>query len=1018
MKLTKFAIERPVTTTMLFIALAFFGIMAYMNVGVNMMPKVNSPSIMVTTVLPGATPEELEKNVTEKIEKEVSGLSNLKRLISYSMENVSTVQAEFRSSKNENEAMNEVKEKVELAMAEMPQSIERPLIQKTNIADAPVLSIVMSGNRSGKELYDLADNKLRNLFTRINGVTKVNIIGGEKREIKILADMRRAAELGLDLTQAGEAIRAANTKLPGGTYDYDGMNFSIETGQEVSSPQAINQLMIPHQGYPLSVREFAVVSDSIKRPTNKSTFHDLKNDKYYSSVVTLNILKEPNANEVKLARAIKEKLPEFEKELPEGVTLSIPFDNSAYTESAVDDALVNVILGIILTGAILYLFIGDHRTVIIVSISIPISLIASFIVLKQLNATLNMMTLMSFAVSIGALISNSIVVIENIVRLKKGGIPIKQAAIEGTSEVTMAVIASTGTNLVVFLPMAMMSSMIGVYFVEYALTISVATVFSLLVSFTLTPMLASVLLKKDLKATKFNQFLDRFFDRLSERYGRSLEKLLAKNRRGVILFVSMMGVFIASFGLLNFIDFNFMPKEDMNRVFVEVDLPAGSSLETSGEYAKKLEKLIMQHPEVTAIQTVIGEKGIMPKGPNLLKIITHLSPAAERERSNVQLAEILKTQLDSIPAVKALVSANGIEGGLPISFLLQSENVEDLKATSAKVEAALLDMEGVSGYEANSRNGNRLVRVIPRQEIVSKLNLSVFDVATAINSAITGIKVGVYKENGKEYDIRISYNEQDISDIARIKNIPVLVDGEHYTVERLADISYDISQAQIYHVNKLPTVEFGIMPKDNVSDMEMQGKVTQLMDNLQAPKSVTVKWAGMADDMDESLQELSFTLILSIILLYMLMASLLENFWHPFLLLTTLPMAMIGVLALVFLSGSSMNMLSLIAIITLLGLAVNDSILIYDYNRQLLDRGESLHQATIQSAKTKLKTVIMTSVAIAIGTLPNALEFGGGAGAAFRTPMALVTIGGIVTSTILTLYVVPSLFYMVKKRKQ
>ena len=1017
MKITKFAIDRPVTTTMIVIALAFFGVMAYLNVGVNMMPKVNSPSIMVTTVLPGATPEELEKSVTEKIEKEVSGLSNLKRVISYSMENVSTVQAEFRSSKNENEAMNEVKEKVELAMAEMPQSIERPLIQKTNISDAPVLTIVMSGNKSGKELYDLADNKLKNLFTRINGVTKVNIIGGEKREIKILADMRRAAELGLDLTQAGEAIRAANTKLPGGTYDYEGMNFSVETGQEVSSPQAISELMISHKGYPLSVREFAGVCDSIERPTNKSTFHDLQNDRYYSNVVTLNILKEPNANEVKLARAIKEKLPEFEKELPEGVTLSIPFDNSAYTESAVDDALLNVILGIILTGAILYLFIGDYRTVIIVSISIPISLIASFIVLKQFNATLNMMTLMSFAVSIGALISNSIVVIENIIRLKNEGMPIKQAAIEGASEVTMAVIASTGTNLVVFLPMAMMSSMIGVYFVEYALTISVATVFSLLVSFTLTPMLASILLKKDLKATKFNHFLDRFFNRLSERYGRSLEKLLAKNRRGVLLFVSMMVVFVASFGLLKFIDFNFMPKEDMNRVYVEVELPAGSSLEASGEYAQKLEKIIMRYPEVKALQTVIGEKGIMPKGPNLLKIVAHLYPAAERNRNNIQLSEILKVQLDSIPSVKALVSANGIEGGLPISFMLQSENVEDLKATSARVEAALQDMDGISGYEANNRNGNRLISIIPRQEIVSRLNLSVFDVATAINSGINGVKVGVYKESGKEYDIRISYNEQDISDIARIKNIPVLVNGEHYTVERLADITYGISQAQIYHVNKLPTVEFGIMPKDNVSDMEMQGKITQLMDELQAPKSVTVKWAGMAEDMDESLTELAFTLILSIVLLYMLMASLLENFWHPFLLLTTLPMAMIGVLVLVFLSGTSLNMLSLIAIITLLGLAVNDSILVYDYNRQLLSRGLSLHQATVQSAKTKLKTVIMTSVAIAIGTLPNALEFGGGAGAAFRTPMALVTIGGIITSTILTLYVVPSLFYIVKKRK-
>ncbi|MCC8170483.1 MAG: efflux RND transporter permease subunit [Parabacteroides sp.] len=1017
MKITKFAIERPVTTTMLFVALAFFGAMAYRNVGVNMMPKVNSPSVTVTTVLPGATPEELEKNVTEKIEKEVSGLSNLKRVISYSMENVSTVQAEFRSSKNENEAMNEVKEKVELAMAEMPQSIERPLIQKTNIADVPVLTIVMSGNRSGKELYDLADQKLKNLFTRINGVTKVDIIGGEKREIKILVDMRRAAELGLDLTSAGEAIRAANTKLPGGTYDYQGMNFSIETGEEVSSPQAIGELMISHKGYPLSVREFAVVSDSIERPANRSTFHDVKNDRYYDNVVTLHIRKEPNANEVKLARAIKEKLPEFEKELPEGVTLSIPFDNSAYTESAVDDALLNVILGIILTGAILFLFIGDYRTVIIVSISIPISLIASFIVLKQLNATLNMMTLMSFAVSIGALISNSIVVIENIIRLKNEGMPIRQAAIEGTSEVTMAVIASTGTNLVVFLPMAMMTSLVGVYFVEYALTISVATVFSLLVSFTLTPMLASVLLKKELKVTKFNRFLDRFFENLSERYGRSLEKLLAKNRRGVLLFAGMTGIFIASFGLLKFIDFNFMPKEDMNCVFIEVDLPAGSSLETSGEYAWKLEKIIMQYPEVKAIQTVIGEKGIMPKGTNLLKIIAHLIPFYERERSNIQIAESLKTQLDSIPSVKALVSANGIEGGLPIAFLLQSENREDLKATSARVEAALLEMEGISGFEANNRNGNRLIRVIPRQEIVARLNLTVFDVATAINSAINGVKVGVYKENGKEYDIRISHNEGDISDISRIKNIPVLVNGQYYTVERLADISYGISQAQIYHVDKLPAVEFSIMPKDHVSDMEMQDKINRLMAGLHAPKSVTVKWAGMAEDMDESMRDLSFTLLLSIILLYMLIASLLENFWHPFLLLTTLPMAIIGVLVLTFLSGTPMNIMSLIAIITLLGLAVNNSILIYDYNRQLLARGNSLHQATIQSAKTKLKTVIMTSVAIAIGTLPNALEFGDGAGATYRTPMALVTIGGIITSTILTLYVVPSLFYMVKKRK-
>lgn len=1018
MKITKFAIDRPVTTTMLFVALTFFGILAYRSVGVNIMPKVNSPTVTVTTVLPGASPEELEKNVTEKIEKEISGLGNLKRVISYSMENVSTVQAEFRSSKNENEAVNEIKEKVEVAMAEMPQSIERPVIQKSNISDVPVLTIVMTGNKSGNELYDLADKKLKNMFTRINGVTKIDIVGGEKREIKVLADMRRAAELGLDLTQAGRAIQAANTKLPGGTYDNDGMNFSIETGREAGSPEEIERLMIPHRSYPLSVREFAVVSDSVKRPVNKSTFQDLQNEIYYDNVVTMMIRKEPNANGVKVARAIKEKLPQFEQELPEGVRLSVPFDESEFTESSVDDAILNVILGILLTGLILFLFIGDYRTVIIVSISIPISLIASFIVLKQLNATLNMMTLMSFAVSIGALISNSIVVIENIIRLKNKGMPIKQAAIEGTSEVTMAVIASTGTNLVVFLPMAMMTSMIGAYFVEYALTISVATVFSLLVSFTLTPMLASVLLKKDLKGNKFTHTLDRFFERLSDRYGRSLEKLIARKRRGVTLFVGMMLVFIASFGLLKFIDFDFMPKEDMKVVFVEVELPAGSSLETSGKHAKRIDQIVMQHPEVVAIQTLIGEKGTMSKGTNLLKIKLLLTPPDQREISNYKLAEVLKKQLDSLPDVKPLVSANGIEGGLPVAFLVQSENHDDLKKASAKIEAELAKLKGISGIESNNRNGNRLVRVLPREEVVSRLNLTAYDVAAAINSAVNGIKIGVYKEQGKEYDITISFDGEDVDGIDKVKNIPVIFSGQQYTVEQLADISYGISQAQIYHVNSLPTIEFGIMPEDGVSDMEMQNRIGRLMEEVDVPNSVMMKWAGMAEDLDESMRDMAFTLILSIVLLYMLMASLLENFWHPFLLLTTLPMAMIGVLALIFASGSTMNMLSLIAIITLLGLAVNDSILIYDYNRQLLDRGESLHSATIQSAKTKLKTVIMTSVAIAIGTLPNALEFGAGAGAAYRTPMALVTIGGIITSTILTLYVVPSLFYMVKNRRK
>lgn len=1017
MRVTKFAVERPVTTAMLFLGLVMFGLLSYARLSVNMMPDLNLPAMAINTYHLGATPEEIESEITEPMERELATISGLKLLQSYSMPDVSMVFVQFKMGRDKNEALNEVKSKLDLVIPDLPKNAERPLIQFYSMNDAPVIDLVITGDMGGNELYDYADRIVKDRISRIEGVSKINLDGGEIREIKVLADKRTMYDVQMNLSDIADHLKASNVKLSGGDFVNEHREYSIEAGNRFESVDEIRNSFLSTPVGTKSIGDFARVVDSIQQVKSRAILYDLENQKRHGNIVSLGIMKNSTANAVKVAREVKEMLPELQELLPEGVTISVPFDASEYVESAVNDALMNVGLGILITALILLFFLNDIRTTVIVSISVPVSLIATFMAIKQFGGSLNMMTLMSFSVAIGALISNSIVVIENIVRLKKQGHDIKTASVEGTREVMMAVIASTGTNLVVFLPIAAMTSITGAFFKEYALTISAATVFSLIVSFMVTPMLASVLLKKDRKPSLLSVLITSFFNKLEEAYERSLKRLISRRRNPIILFAVMFVFFLMSAGLLAKIGFEFEPQEDNGDVYLELEMVSGTSLERSAELIESVEDIIQSHEEVKVALTILGSKNSFTNGTNFANAQLKLYPKEDRDISNVEFAKILREELEQIPQIIPVVSTVSSDEGAPLQFNLQSSNSEDLRAANDMVVEEMEKIESLLSYESSFRTGNPIIHLEPRKHLLAELGLSSLDVAMTLRNAIYGVKATVLKENGKEYDITISFPQDQVNSLDKIEAIPLFTPMGTYTIGQLADVSYKTSQAQIMHMDKVKTIEFSGNPAPGEVMGDVRNEISAALEQIELPQTVSYSWAGNVKELDETVDDMVITFTIALLLMYMLLASLLENFWQPIIIFTTVPMAMIGVFVFMYLGGHTMNIMSLMAIVTLIGLVVNDDILIHDYTEQLKRKGMEIKEATLLAGKRKMKTVIMTTVAIIFGMLPNALGIGD-AGSAYRVPMAIVTIGGMITSTILTLYLIPSLFYLVATRKK
>jgi HAE1 family hydrophobic/amphiphilic exporter-1 len=993
-----------------------FGILAYLDLPINMMPEMKIPYISISTVYPGAGPREVETQITKNIEDAISTVSQIDNIQSYSMDNVGITVLKFKMGKDVNIANQEVKDKIDAIIANFPRDAQKPVVQKIDLNAFPFMEIVLTGNMDGTALYDIADKKLKDRFSQIEGVASVDLTGGNKRQINVKLKDRTVFENTISMAQLSQILAASNLDMPAGQFVKGTQEYSVRMQGEFQNIEQLKNTEIPTAFGNKKLHQIAEVEDSYERVRERAIFFDVANMKQEDNVVRLSLVKGADGNVVNIAKEVWKQLPKIKEELPQGVDLNIIRDDSSFTKASVDDTMTNILLGVLLTALILLLFLHDLRSTLIVGIAMPISIIATFLFLKISGFTINIMTLMGLSTSVGVLVTNSVVVLENIFRHKEMGNSRAVAAHVGTSEIAIAVFASTLTNIVVFLPIAMMTSMIGQVFREFGLTVTYATIISLVVSFTITPMLASRLLPQKAVTTRFGSAFDGMFDKFSNGYEKVLKWILFNKKRARNILILVFVMFFASFGFIPFLGSEMMPMLDQGYINVQVELPQGTSLDETTKSLVSINKIISQHKEIKYIVTSLGTLGRIDKGTNLASVDVQLVDAKERKRKTLDMVAVLIKDLSVVPNARIKVSASEAFGGAnaPIDFYLQGQDTEKLEELKTVIYDKIKGTPGLINLDTSTRSGKPELSIIPDRVKMAQVGATVFDLAMALRTSVEGSVSTTYRELGNEYDINLSMADNSVDSPEKIRNLPISIMGNNFVLSQLADVKFSNGVNKITHMNKMKSIEFTGYIATGANLGDVTSAIKKEIDKVDLPVGYKIYIGGESEELAETMQDMMRTFILAILLTYMLLAAILESFSQPLLIMATVPLALIGVFSAMYIAGSTINIFSMMAIIMLVGIVVNNAILLLDYANQKRREGASSHDALLEAGRQKLKPVIMSTLSIVIGMLPMALGIGS-AGKEFRQSMGVVSIGGLVVSAFLTLIVIPAFYLLTTK---
>lgn len=1022
MFLAKVSINRPVMTTMGLLVFIIFGVIAYFTLNLNLQPDVKIPYVTVSTIYPGAGPKEIETLITKPIEETISTISQIERVESYSLDGVSIIIIEFKMGKAVDVANQEVKDKISEIINNLPKDAKQPIIQKVDLAQYPVVDVVLSGNMEARQLFELADKTLKDRFSQIEGVAKVNITGGQEREIRVVLDNRVVYENMISLPQLMQILAAHNMDIPGGYFKIGDQEFTVRLDGQFTNPDLMKEITIPTPFGPKKLRQIADVQDMGKDVRQRAVYFDNVTGIRNENVVRLGIIKSSEGNVVKVAEGIRAVIPEIEEVLPEGTSLKIVNDASEFVKSSVNDTMSNVYLGIIFTGLVLLFFLHDLRSTIIVALSMPTSIISTFLLLQVSGLTLNMMTLMGLSVSVGVLVANSVVVIENIFRYKKLGADTKEAAYKGTSEVTVAVLAATLTNIVVFLPIANMSSLVGQWLRELALAAVYATIFSLIMSFTLTPMLASLIIPAVQKKGRLAKAIENMEGKFTLIYKSWLSWILKNKKRAWVTVAASFFLFVVVAVVIGpKLGFEFMPPFDDGKIRIEVELPQGHNLDATARAMNLIEERIRKHPEVTQMLTDLGKISDLETGTNMASMNVQLVDVKQRDIGLQDMISVFVRDLADIPNAKIKVDLASRMGGpgAQVQFYLLGQDLEKLEELKNVIIAKVKDVPGLINFDNSSRAGKPEITVYPKREKLVEAGLTVMDIALTLRASIEGMVSSKYRELGDEYDITVTLNDESVNTPEKISNITVVSPTVGaLRLSQIADVKFTTGFTRILHRDKYTSISFTGAAAANVP----LGNITQEIDNrlkdLNLPSGYSIKWGGNVQLMNEMIADMIFAFFLAVLLTYMLLAAILESFWQPVMIMVTVVLGLIGVIISLYITNIAFGITSLMAIIMLIGIVVNNAILILDYTNQLhREQGMSPHDALIEACPTKLKPQIMSATAIILGMLPLALGIGD-AGKEMRIPLGVVAIGGLIASTILTLFVVPAFYYVTTRVKK
>jgi HAE1 family hydrophobic/amphiphilic exporter-1 len=1018
MFLSKLSINRPVLVTVILIIFVMFGAMAYFTLPLNLMPSADIPFTTIQTVYPGAGPAEIETQITKKIEDAVSTVSKIDYIDSYSMDNVSIILIAFEIDKDIDVAMSEVKQKVDAISMNLPSDAEMPSVDKFDPSTQPIMQLILTGNLSGLELFDIADKQLKDRFSQIEGVAKVDITGGQEREIQVDFEDRVVLQNRVSLAQVAQILAASNMNMPAGQFQQSSQEYSVRMEGEFDKVEQMNNLDIPTAFGTKKLRQLAEVRDTGKEVRKRSIYFNNKDKVRKDNVVQLSITKTSQGNPVAIADNVKETMKNIQKSLPEGTELTIINDDTDYIRSTVDDTLMNVLLGIVFTGIVLLFFLHDLRSTLIVAVAMPVSIVSTFMLMDWAGFSLNMLSLMGISTAVGVLVTNSVVVLENIFRHKEMGHNRRVAANKGTGEIAVAVIASTLTNIVVFVPLAMMNTIIGQFMKEFALTVAFATIFSLVVSFTVTPMLASLILPEKKKKNPIGNKFEAMFHHWERIYKGSLSLVLKNKGMAFVTVVLAFGLFIATMMFVApQLGFELFPATDEGQISVNIELPVGYNLDETAAMYKKVEEIATAHKEVESSIVKLGSLGDLDEAVNLAAMTVNLVPIIERDISTQDLVDILIKELSVLPNAKFKVSPKSSmgAGGSPIEFYLQGTDIEKLNALSTEFIEKAKSVKGLINFDSNLKAGKPEITLIPKRKELAAAGLTAYDVAMTLRASVEGVTSTKFRDAGEEYDVVISLNDSSVRSPEDVKNIPLVSPYGTYRLSQLADVTFTEGATKIVHRDKIKSAKFTGGIGQGAAQGEIINNLTKIQKEMDLPEGYRVVIGGESEMMQENVREMGKAFMIAVILTYLLLAAILESFAKPLIILVTIPLALIGVIFSLYLTNINMGMIVMLGIVMLIGIVVNAAILLLDYTEQLRRTGKTNKDALMEACPTKLKPILMSSIAIIFGMLPMALGVGE-SGAEMRMPLGIVSIGGIIVSTFMTLYVMPALYYLTTRR--
>lgn len=1020
MFISDISVKRPVMMSMILLVCVLFGVLGYNNLSVSLLPDFKIPIVTVQTIYPGASPVEIENQITKKIEDEVAGLSLLDQMVSYSMDNVSMIMITFDLEKDENIALQEVKDKVDQILNDLPAAADRPVVKNYDVGSDPIMNIVMQGNLPATELYDLASNSVKNRISQIQGVGAVNIIGGQEREIRVELDNRIIYENMVAPTDVAGLIAASNLDMPAGNYKSGDQEYSVRLKGKVSALDTLRQLDVPTAVGVKKLWQLGEVKDTYKEVRQRVSFLDNRIKEKDENAILITVLKTSVGNTVDTVDAVTAILPELESDLGSDVKLTVVSESGTHVKDVVNDSFSNIIQGVLLTALVLLLFLHNFRSTIIVGIAIPISIVSAFMVMNMMGLTLNLMTLIALASSSGSLITGAVVVLENIFRHREMGKDRKTAALEGTSEVTTAVIASILTNIVVFMPIVNMSGITGVALREFALTVVIATSFSLVASFTVTPMLAAIILPEGaMKEHRFGVYFERIFNGIAEKYSKLLNGILKSRSRSmmvVALTVALLGVAV---WILSAIPTDFIPSMDNGKIQIQVELPAGYQLEETADLLEEIENRVKVHPEVNTVLTTLGKISDLNEGTNVALMKLELPPKQERKRSDKQLVAQITKELSDIPNAEIRVSSSTGSSVInnKLEFYLQGQDMDQLQQYAADLKSKMQQISGLMNVTNSIQAGKSELVMIPDRVKINEVGITAQQLALMMRLAVEGIEVTEYEEAGNKYDIRVVLNETGMGSYEEFKNLPIATKIGIIPLSQLGQLDFVDSYNKILHADKYVAIEFAadIMPGTAMG--EMTDAVEAVVETLNLPTGYQIKWSGISNQMFEMVKGIVFAFILAVVLTYMLLAATLENFIQPLLILTTVPLCIIGVAFALLITNNTLSLVVLVSVVMLVGVVVNNAILILDYANQLQAEGKSLREALVEACSVKLKAIVMSNLASVFGMLTMALGIGP-MGAEVRQPLGIATIWGILSSTVLTILFIPAAQVLLASKKK